>query len=395
MSLLKQAASVTAMNLRSVRERRGAALVAVVGIAGVVAVLIGIFSINEGFRAVLELAGSDEVAIVLRGGGTSEMTSGLSQQSTRIIGDAAGVLREGGTPVSSAELYVIVDVPLKGTGTPANVPLRGVGPLAAKLRQGFHLIEGRTFTPGTNEVIVGRGAAEQFVGLTVGSELRQGTNVWNVVGVFADTGSIAESEIWSDAIVLQGVYNRGTSYQSTRVRLESAAALQTFKDALTSDPRLNVNVVTEREYYAQQARALVVLVTSLGRAIAVLMGLAAIFGALATMYSAVSSRAKEIATLRAIGFGAFPVVASVIAEALTLGLVGGAIGSLIAYFGFNGLRASTMNLSSFSQITFAFTVTPALLVQSLIYALVLGFFGGLMPSIRAARLPITIGLRDT
>ena len=395
MSLLKQAASVTAMNLRSVGERRGAALVAVVGIAGVVAVLIGIFSINEGFRAVLDLSGSDEVAIVLRGGGTSEMTSGLSQQQARIIGDAAGVLREGGTPVSSAELYVIVDVPLKSTGTPANVPLRGVGPLAPKLRQGFHLIEGRTFTPGTNEVIVGRGAAEQFAGLTVGSELRQGTNVWNVVGVFADTGSVAESEIWSDAIVLQGVYNRGTSYQSTRVRLESAAALQTFKDALTSDPRVNVNVLTEREYYAQQARALVVLVTILGRAIAVLMGLAAIFGALATMYSAVSSRAKEIATLRAIGFGAFPVVTSVIAEALTLGLVGGVVGGLIAYFGFNGVRASTMNLSSFSQITFAFTVTPALLVQSLIYALMLGFFGGLMPSVRAARLPITIGLRDT
>jgi putative ABC transport system permease protein len=395
MSLLKQAASVTAMNLRSVGERRGAALVAVVGIAGVVAVLIGIFSINEGFRAVLDLSGSDEVAIVLRGGGTSEMTSGLSQQQTRIIADAAGVLHEGGTPVSSAELYVIVDVPLKSTGTPANVPLRGVGPLAPKLRQGFHLIEGRTFTPGTNEVIVGRGAAEQNVGLTVGSELRQGTNVWNVVGVFADTGSVAESEIWSDAIVLQGVYNRGTSYQSTRVRLENAAALQTFKDALTSDPRVNVNVLTEREYYAQQARALVVLVTILGRAIAVLMGLAAIFGALATMYSAVSSRAKEIATLRAIGFGAFPVVTSVIAEALALGLVGGTIGGLIAYFGFNGVRASTMNLSSFSQITFAFTVTPALLVQSLLYALVLGFFGGLMPSVRAARLPITIGLRDT
>jgi putative ABC transport system permease protein len=395
MSLLKQAASVTAMNLRSVGERRGAALVAVVGIAGVVAVLIGIFSINEGFRAVLDLSGSDEVAIVLRGGGTSEMTSGMSQQQARIIGDAAGVLRENGTPVSSAELYVIVDVPLKSTGTPANVPLRGVGPLAPKLRQGFHLVEGRAFTPGTNEVIVGRGAAEQFTGLTVGSELRQGTNVWNVVGVFADTGSIAESEIWSDAIVLQGVYNRGTSYQSTRVRLENAAALQTFKDALTSDPRVNVNVLTEREYYAQQARALVVLVTILGRAIAVLMGLAAIFGALATMYSAVSSRAKEIATLRAIGFGAFPVVTSVIAEALTLGLVGGTVGGLIAYFGFNGLRASTMNLSSFSQITFAFTVTPALLVQSLVYALVLGFFGGLMPSVRAARLPITIGLRDT
>ena len=394
MSLLKQAVSVTVMNLRSIGERRGTALVAVVGIAGVVAVLIGIFSINEGFRSVLDLSGADDVAIVLRGGGTDEMTSGLSQETTRIIGDAAGVLRKDGRPVSSAELYVIVDVPLKSTGTPANVPLRGVGPQAGSLRQGFHLLEGRPFTPGTNEVIVGRGAAEQFVGLSVGSQLRQGTNVWNVVGVFADAGSVAESEIWSDAIVLQGVYNRGTSFQSTRVRLENAAALQTFKDALTSDPRVNVRVLTEREYYGQQARALIGLVTILGRAIAVLMGIAAIFGALNTMYSAVSSRTKEIATLRAIGFGAFPVVTSVLVEALFLGLIGGAIGGIIAYFGFNGLRASTMNLSSFSQITFAFTVTPALLAQSLVYALVLGFVGGLMPSVRAARVPITIGLRD-
>ena len=395
MSLLKQAVSVTAMNLRSIAERRGTALVAVVGIAGVVAVLIGIFSINEGFRAVLELSGADDVAIVLRGGGTDEMTSGLSQQQTRIIGDAAGVLRKEGTPVSSAELYVLVDVPLKSTRTPANVPLRGVGPQAASLRQGFHLLEGRKFTPGTNEVIVGRGAAEQFAGLTVGSQLTQGTSVWNVVGVFGDKGSVAESEIWSDAIVLQGAYNRGATYQSTRVRLESAAALQTFKDALTSDPRVNVRVFTEREYYAQQARSLVLLVTILGRAIAVLMGIAAVFGALNTMYSAVSSRAKEIATLRALGFGAFPVVTSVLVEALVLGLAGGVVGGLIAYVGFNGVRASTMNLSSFSQITFAFTVTPALLVQSLLYALVLGFVGGLMPSVRAARLPITIGLRDT
>jgi putative ABC transport system permease protein len=394
MSLLKQAVSVTTMNLRSIGERRGTALVAVVGIAGVVAVLIGIFSINEGFRTVLELSGADDVAIVLRGGGTDEMTSGLSQEQTRIIGDAAGVLRKDGTPVSSAELYVLVDVPLKSTGTPANVPLRGVGPQAPSLRQGFHLLEGRMFTPGTNEVIVGRGAAEQFAGLSVGSDLRQGTSVWRVVGVFADTGSVAESEIWSDAIVLQGAYNRGASYQSSRVRLESAAALRTFKDALTSDPRVNVRVFTEREYYAQQARGLVALVTILGRTIAILMGIAAIFGALNTMYSAVSSRAKEIATLRALGFGAFPVVMSVLVEALVLGLVGGAVGGVIAYVGFNGVRASTMNLSSFSQITFAFTVTPALLVQSLLYALVLGFVGGLMPSVRAARLPITLGLRD-
>jgi putative ABC transport system permease protein len=394
MSTLQQTVAVTAMNLRSVAERRGTSLVAVVGIAGVVAVLIGIFSINEGFHAVLEQAGADDVAIVLRGGGTDEMTSGLSQQQTRIIGDAAGVLHENGEPLSSAELYVIVDVPMKGTGTPANVPLRGVGPKAASLRQGFHLIEGRMFTPGTNEVIVGRAAAETNAGLEVGSQLKQGTSIWKVVGLFGDKGSVAESEIWSDAIVLQGAYNRGPSYQSTRVQLESAAALQTFKDALTSDPRVNVRVFTEREYYAQQARSLTLLVTILGRVIAILMGIAAIFGALNTMYSAVSSRSKEIATLRAIGFGAVPVVTSVLVEALALGLIGGAVGALIAYFGFNGVRASTMNLSSFSQISFAFAVTPALLAQSLAYALVLGFVGGLMPSLRAARVPITIGLRD-
>jgi putative ABC transport system permease protein len=383
------------MNLRSIRERKSASLVAIVGIAGVVAVLIGIFSIGAGFRAVLDLSGADDVAIVLRGGSSEEMTSGFSQAQTRIIADAPGVLREAGEPVASAELYVIVDVPLKSTGTPANAPLRGVGPHASKLRNGFRMVAGREFRPGTNEVIVGRGAALQFAGLDVGAELRSGTHSWNIVGVFADSGSVAESEIWSDAVVLQGAYNRGTSYQSTRVRLESASALQTFKDALTNDPRVNVGVLTERQYYADQSRALVTLVTVLGQTIAVLMGLAAVFGALNTMYSAVAARTREIATLRALGFGASPVVISVLAEALLLGAIGGIAGALIAYFGFNGIRASTMNLSSFSQITFAFTVTPALVVQALSYALVLGLIGGLMPSVRATLMPIPEGLRDS
>jgi putative ABC transport system permease protein len=394
-SALKQAAAVTAMNIRSIGERKGASLVAIVGIAGVVAVLIGIFSIAAGFRAVLDLSGSDDVVIVTRGGSNDEMTSGLSQAQTRIIADAPGVLRSAGEPVASAELYVIVDVPLKSTNTPANVPLRGVGQHAASVRNDFRIVDGREFRPGTNEVIVGRGAAQQFAGLDVGGELRSGTRVWNVVGHFADTGSVAESEIWSDAIVLQGAYDRGTSYQSTRARLESPAALQTFKDALTSDPRVNVRVVTERQYYAEQSRTLVTLVTVLGQTIAILMGLAAVFGALNTMYSAVSARTREIATLRAVGFGGFPVAASVLTEAMLLGAIGGVIGAAIAYFGFNGIRASTMNFQSFSQITFAFTVTPALVTQSLSYALVLGFVGGLMPSIRAARMPITTGLRDS
>jgi putative ABC transport system permease protein len=395
MSSLKQAASVTAMNIRSIRERKGASLVAIIGIAGVVAVLIGIFSIGAGFSAVLELSGADDIVVVLRGGSSDEMTSGLAQAQTRIIADAPGVLREAGEPVASAELYVIVDVPLKSTATAANVPLRGVGSHAASLRHGFRIVDGRAFRSGTNEVIVGRGAALQFAGLDVGSELRSGNRVWNIVGVFADSGSVAESEIWSDAVVLQGAYNRGTSYQSTRLRLESPNALQAFKDALTNDPRVNVSVSTERQYYAEQSRSLVTLVTVLGQTIAVLMGLAAVFGALNTMYSAVSARTREIATLRAIGFGAFPVVTSVLTEAMLLGAIGGSAGALIAYFGFNGIRASTMNFSSFSQITFAFTVTPALVAQSLAYALVLGFVGGLMPSVRAARMPITAGLRDS
>ncbi len=389
-----QLGAITSMNLRNMSQRAASSIVALIGIAGVVTVLVGVLSISEGFRAVLDMSGADDVAIVLRNGATDEMGSGLAQQQTRIITDAPNIARDAQGPVASPELYVVVDVPLRRTGTAANVPLRGVGPQAAKLRQDFRIVEGRGFTPGTFEVIVGRGAASQFAGLSVGNHLRWGTTDWLVAGIFEDRGSVAESEIWTDATVLQGAYQRGNSYQSLRAKLTSADALQGFKDALTSDPRLNVRVFTEKQYYEQQSRILVTLVSTVGAAIAILMGLGAIFAALNTMYSAVSARTREIATLRALGFGPLPVVASVLAEALLIGLIGGVIGMLISYFAFNGLRASTMNFASFSQITFAFTVTPRLLVQGLAYALILGLIGGLLPSIRAARLPITTGLRE-
>jgi putative ABC transport system permease protein len=330
----------------------------------------------------------------LRSGATDEMGSGLSQDQTRLIADAKDVLRDEQGPVVSPELYVVVDVPLISTGTAANVPLRGVGPQAAKLRGGFRIVEGENFTPGKFEVVVGKGASLQFEGLTVGSQLRWGTTNWTVTGIFEDRGSVAESEIWTDASVLQGAYNRGTSYQSMRVKLTSPEAMQSFKDELTTNPQLNVRVFSEKQYYEEQSRILVTLVSTIGTAIAVLMGLGAIFAALNTMYSAVSSRSREIATLRALGFGSSPVVVSVLAEALLIGLVGGAVGMLVSYFAFNGLRTSTMNFATFSQITFAFTVTPALLVQGLTYALILGFIGGLLPSLRAAKLPITTGLRE-
>jgi putative ABC transport system permease protein len=270
--------------------------------------------------------------------------------------------------------------------------LRGVGLRARELRRKFTIVEGRDFQPGTFEVIVGRGAQLQFAGLQVGARLQSGTTEWRVVGAFEDDGSVAESEIWTDAAILQGAYSRGTSFQSQRVRLVAPDALQTFKDALSLDPRLNVRVLTEKQYMAEKSATIDTLITVAGGAIGVLMGLGAVFGALNTMYSAVAARSREIATLRALGFGAWPVVISVLAEAMLLALVGGLFGGVLAYFGFNGVRASTMN--GFNQMTFAFAVTPQLLMHGLLYGLALGFIGGLLPGIRAAKLPVTTGLRE-
>ena len=393
-SAMTQISAISSMNLRNVSERLTSSVVALVGIAGVVMVLIGVLSISAGFRAVLTLSGARDVAIVLRSGATDEMGSGLTLEQTKVIADSKNVARDAQGPIASPELYVIVDIPLKRTVTAANVPLRGVGPQAPQLRQNFHIVEGRNFTPGTFEIIAGRGASQQFAGLTVGNKLRWGTTDWTVVGIFEDRGSVAESEVWTDATVLQGAYNRGTTYQSMRVKLTSPEAYSSFKDALTTDPRLNVRMFTEREYYERQSRTLIALVSTIGTVIAVLMGLGAVFAALNTMYSAVSTRTREIATLRALGFGSAPVVISVLTEALLIGLVGGVIGALVSYFAFNGVRASTMNFTTFSQITFAFTVTPQLAAQGMVYALVLGLVGGLFPSIRAARQPIVRGLRE-
>jgi putative ABC transport system permease protein len=391
---LAQMVEVTSMNLRNMSERAASSIVALVGIAGVVTVLIGVLSISEGFRAVLDQAGAPDVAIVLRNGATDEMGSNLTQEQTRLVADVPGIARDAQGPIAAPELYVVVDTPLRSTGTAANVPMRGISPQSPKLRQDFQIVNGRMFTPGTFEIIVGQGAVQEFAGLEVGKQIRWGTTQWQVVGTFKDRGSVAESEIWTDAQVLQGAYNRGPTYQSIRVKLTGVGAVQPFKDALTQDPRLNVRVFTEKDYYEEKSRTLTLMVDTLGTAIAVLMGLGAIVAALNTMYSAVSARTREIATLRALGFGPAPVVVSVLAEGLLIGLAGGIIGMLLSYFAFNGIRASAMNFSSFSQITFAFTVTPELLLQGLIYALLLGFIGGLLPSLRAARLPITTGLRE-
>lgn len=393
-NVLRQVVAVTSMSLAALPQRLGTAAVAVVGIGGVVSVLVAVLSISEGFRAALALSGQEDVAIVLRGGSTDELASGLTLDATRYVADAPGIVQGPRGPLASPELYVIVDLPMRSTGTNANVPLRGVGPEAYAIRGEFRIVEGRPFRRGMNEVVVGRGAAAQFAGLAVGKPVMFGRTPWLVTGIFEDGGSVAESEIWTDATVLQGAYNRGSSFQSVRVRLPGPGQLEALERHLAADPRFNLTVRTEREFLESQSRVLVTIVRTLGALIALLMGVGAVFAALNTMYSAVASRTREIATLRALGFGATPVVASVLFEALVLGLLGGLLGGALAYVGFNGAQASTLNFQSFSQVAFAFAVTPGLLATGLAYAMLLGLVGGLLPALRAARMPVTAGLRE-
>ena len=392
---LSQVWSVSVFNLRTIPQRKGAAIASAVGIAGVVAVLVGVLSIAEGFRAAMTVSGPDDVAIVLRSGADNEMTSGLSRDETRLVADTQGVARTPDGPLASAELFVIINLPKRSTGTDANVPLRGVGPVAAEVRGDVTIVEGKRFEPGRNQVIAGVGAARAFGGLDLGNRFRVGQNEWEVVGIFSGGGGSAESEIWTDAAVLQPAYQRGDSFQSVYVKLASPQAFREFKDALTTDPQLKVKTLRQAEYLAEQSSMLTSFIEGLGVSIAALMALGALFGALNTMYSAVAARTREIATLRALGFGSSPVVLSVLFESVGLALIGGAVGAAAAYWAFDGFQAATINWQSFSQIAFAFAVTPQLLLQAILWAACIGLLGGLFPAIRAARLPIASALRET
>jgi len=391
---LSQVVSVTHVNLRSIPERRGAVLAAAVGIAGVVAVFVGVLSIAEGFRAAMKVTGSPDVAIVLRKSADTEMTSGLGRDETRLVSDAPGIARDTNGPLTSAELFVIINLPKRSTGSDANVPFRGLSSAAMAVRGDVKVIEGRPWTPGRNEVIVGVGAAREFAGLDVGKKIRIGQNDWEVVGIFSGGGGAGESEIWTDAAVLQPAYHRGDSFQSVYVKLASAGDFDKFNDALTTNPQLKVKVVRQEEFLADQSSMLTRFIERIGFFIAAMMALGAIFGALNTMYSAISARTREIATLRALGFGAGPVVLSVMLESLAIALVGGAFGALVAYFAFNGFKTSTINWQTFSQIAFAFRVTPPLLIGGVMWAVLIGLIGGLFPALRAARLPIAAALRE-
>jgi putative ABC transport system permease protein len=399
-----QIAAVTGMNLRNIPQRWSSSLVAVLGIGGVTLVLIALLSIAAGFQAALEGSGSEDVAIIMRAGSTNELSGGFGVDTVTVVSDAPGIKKATpgklvdanlvNKPILSPELYVLVDGKMKGKDASTNLPLRGVSPAAPLVRKSFNLVEGRMFKEGTNEVIVGDGVVQSYDGLDVGKTVRWGGANWNVVGRFTDKQGIAESEVWGDTRVVQQAWRRGNSYQSIRVKLESPAALKTLKDALTKDPRVRVDVKSERAFYVDQQKLMSTIINYVGWTLAIMMGIAALFAALNTLYNAVANRVREIATLRALGFGGFPVVVSVLVEAMILGAVGGLIGGVLALVFLNGMHSSTMNWASFSQMTFAFTVTPQLMLTGIIYGLILCFVAGILPGIRAARLPITAGLRE-
>ena len=390
--MFKQTAAITGLNLKSVPERWGPSLVIVIGLAGVVAVFTALLAMVSGFESTLKSTGRTDTAIIMRGGSDSELNSGLPRDQGTLIKQAPGIRKDDdGQPLASAEMMFIAEIAKKGDKSGSNVTVRGVEPKGMKLRPQMKITEGRMFETGKRELIVGNGVAQQFDGAKVGQTLRFRGSDWSVVGIFS-SGDANDSELWCDVEVAQTTFNR-QGYSSLRAALDGPNGLQTLKDALSADPRLAVDVQTELDYYSGQTKQFRQQIGFLAGVVTLIMALGAIFAALNSMYAAVATRSREIATLRAIGFGGLPVVLSVMIESLVLALIGGALGAVIAYLLFNNFSVSTLG-QNFTQVVFAFKVTPALVIRGLIIAVVIGMIGGFLPAIRAARLPVTTALRE-
>jgi putative ABC transport system permease protein len=394
----KQAASVTGVGVSTLRQRLGSSAVIVVGIAGVVAVLVALLAMAQGYADTLRRTGGEDTAIVLRGASASEVSSTLSHDNVIVIQDAPGIAKDDqGKPIVSPELVVAANLPIRNSQNPdddfGSVQLRGVGDEAWKLRPNAKIIEGRKFEPGKYELVAGKGARANFAGLDPGKEIKLGSQTWTVVGVFA-SGDALDSEVWGDEQVIGGAYRRGSSVTTVFARLTEPAAFDSFKAALTSDPRLQVDVDTTLSYFSKQSEGMTKIITIIGIVVGSIMAIGAVFGALNTMFAAVATRAREIATLRAIGFRGLPVVVAIMLETMLLALIGGVLGGLIAWLIFNGYTASTMAAGSTGQLTFEFKVAPSVLWTGLKWALAIGFIGGLYPALRAARLPVTTALRE-
>lgn len=391
MKMFRQIGSVTMMNLRSLPQRASTSLVIVIGIAGVVAVLISVLAMSTGMLRTMENTGRDDRAIVLRNGSAAEASSALARDAARLIGDASGIKRDAdGKPIVSAEAMRVLTVYKREDGAEVNIAIRGVGAKSNVLRPELKIVEGRMFEPALAELIVGRAANRQFRGLNVGDTVKTREANWKVVGIYT-TGDSHESELMTDVEALISVGRRG-GYQSVTAQLESAGAFTAFKDSISSNPALSVDVSRERDYYAQQSKTMSRIITIVAYVVGGIMAIGAVFSALNTMYSAVSARVREIATLRALGFGAAAMVMSVLAEAVVLATIGGAVGALLAWLFFNGYEVSTTTGVG-GHLIFDLAVSPQLVIVGIVWACVIGLIGGLFPAIRAARLPVATALR--
>lgn len=388
----RQAWSVTKVGVATIPQRLGSSSVIIVGIAGVVGVLVALLAMAEGFRQTLAQTGDTETALIMRGGATAELSSGVGRDDATLVEQLPGILKDAqGKPIASPELVVVANIPKKTSATDANVEIRGVGEQAFALRPNVKITSGKKFGQGLRELIVGKGALAQFAGLEPGSTINLGNQQWTITGVF-ESGDAHESELWGDVEVVSATYRR-QGYQSVTVRLTSPDALDQLKAGIAADPRLKVDAKTTSDYYSAQSENLTRVIKVMGIVIGVIMGIGAVFGALNTMYAAVATRAREIATLRAIGFRGLPVVVSVLLETMLLALAGGLLGAFVAWVIFNNYTVSTLG-QNFSQVVFAFKVSPALVWSGLKWALAIGFIGGLFPAMRAARLPVTTALRE-
>jgi putative ABC transport system permease protein len=395
MALLSQIAAVTKMNVASITQRIWPSLATVIAVALVTGVLLGFLGLSNGFQATLDGSGSEDVAIVIRKGGGGELSSVIGREQQQLIAEGPGIAKgEDGQPLISAELYVVVNGIRKSTGIKANLPLRGVGPNAQAVRRNITIVGGRMFTPGVAEIVVGKGVSTQFEGFEIGNIVRLNGQDWTIVGTFDAGGSAFESELWTDVTLLQNIYNRGSSVQTMRAKLTSPEAVNQLQAYNDGDPRLKLDVRSEKTFYAAQAGGISQAVLFLGWPLAIAMSFGALAGALNTMYASVDARMRETATLRAIGFGGFPAFVGTMVEALLLSLVGGIVGSIGVYLLFDGLSASTLG-SGFTQVVFSLKMSPELVMQGVILALIIGFVGGFFPALKAARAPLLAAFRAT
>ncbi len=386
--MISQISAVTSINLRSIPQRWGMSLATILSIALVVGVLLGFLAMANGFRATVSGTGSENIAVLLRSGSQAELNSGFGRDTVRLIETAPGVARdEDGAAILSAELYVITDATKRSTGNDASLSLRGVDDMAPRLRENFELVDGRMFAEGSNEIVVGEGVLREFSGFELNSTIRMGPNEWRVVGVFSTGGSVFDSEIWADIGTVQNLYQRGASYQSIRVQLDGETGLTELQDYAENEPRLDLDVTTEKEFFAQSAGGLSNLIMYLGWPLAIIMAVGALAGAWNAMYASVDSRVREIATLRTLGFSGFAAFVGTLVESLLLAFIGGLVGALITYFVFDGVSASTMG-GSFTQVVFSFAVTIQSVISGVVLALIVGLFGGFFPALRASRVPL-------